>query len=56
VHYSGKNQRIFRQLSRSDPKPSHLDWQSRQAERKGKATAAEMAEIRAKIKALLKLA
>jgi mRNA interferase MazF len=33
-----------------------LDWQSRQAERKGKATAAEMAEIRAKIKALLQLA
>ena len=32
-----------------------LDWQSRQAERKGKATIAEMAEIRAKIKSLLKL-
>lgn len=33
-----------------------LDWQTRQAERKGVATVAEMAEIRAKIKALLKLA
>ena len=33
-----------------------LDWQTRRAERKGKATAAEMAEIRAKIKALLRLA
>ena len=33
-----------------------LDWQSRQAERKGRATATEMAEIKAKIKALLRLA
>lgn len=33
-----------------------LDWQTRQAERKAKATPAEMAEIRARIKALLKLA
>lgn len=33
-----------------------LDWQSRQAERKGRATAPEMAEIKAKIKALLRLA
>lgn len=32
-----------------------LDWRSRQAERKGMATAAELAEIRSKIKALLKL-
>lgn len=32
-----------------------LDWQVRQAERKGKATLAEMAEIRSKIKLLLKL-
>jgi len=32
-----------------------LDWQARQVERKGKATTAEMAEIRAKIKLLLKL-
>ena len=30
-----------------------LDWQARQAERKGSATAAEMAEIKAKIGALL---
>ena len=34
----------------------NLDWKSRQAERKGQATPAEMAEIRAKIKVLLKLA
>jgi len=33
-----------------------LDWKTRQAERKGQATLVEMAEIRAKIKALLKLA
>lgn len=32
-----------------------LDWKTRQAERKGKATAAEMAEIKAKLKALLQL-
>lgn len=32
-----------------------LDWQARQAERKGTATMVEMAEIRAKIKSLLKL-
>ena len=32
-----------------------LDWQARQAERKGTATMAELAEIRAKIKSLLKL-
>lgn len=32
-----------------------LDWQARQAERKGVATLAELAEIKAKIKALLKL-
>lgn len=33
-----------------------LDWQTRQAERKGQATPAELAEIKAKIRALLKLA
>jgi len=33
-----------------------LDWKSRQAERKGQATPSELAEIKAKIKALLKLA
>lgn len=33
-----------------------LDWQSRQAERKGKAAAAEIKDIKAKIKALLRLA
>ena len=32
-----------------------LDWQVRQAERKGRATLAEMAEIRSKIKLLLNL-
>ncbi|MEF3193939.1 MAG: type II toxin-antitoxin system PemK/MazF family toxin, partial [Halothiobacillaceae bacterium] len=32
-----------------------LDWKSRQAERKEQATSAELAEIKAKIKALLKL-
>jgi len=32
-----------------------LDWQARQAERKGTATPTEMAEIRSKIKSLLKL-
>lgn len=32
-----------------------LDWESREASRKGKATTSEMAEIRAKIKALLNL-
>jgi len=33
----------------------NLDWKSRQAERKGAATPAELAEIKAKIKTLLKL-
>lgn len=33
-----------------------LDWQTRQAERKGKATSVELAEIKAKIKSLLKIA
>lgn len=33
-----------------------LDWKSRQAERKGQATPGELAEIKGKIKALLKLA
>lgn len=33
-----------------------LDWQTRQAERKGQATSAELAEIKAKIRSLLKLA
>jgi len=32
-----------------------LDWQTRQAERKGRATPAEVSEIRAKIGALLTL-
>jgi len=32
-----------------------LDWKSRQAQRKGQATSAELAEIKAKVKALLKL-
>lgn len=32
-----------------------LDWQTRQAERKGQASAAEITEIKSKIKALLKL-
>ena len=32
-----------------------LDWKTRRAERKGQATAAEMAEIKAKLKALLQL-
>jgi mRNA interferase MazF len=32
-----------------------LDWQTRQAESKGKATPAEIAEIKAKIKSLLRL-
>jgi mRNA interferase MazF len=32
-----------------------LDWQSRQAERKGKANPAELAEIKVKIRALLRL-
>jgi mRNA interferase MazF len=32
-----------------------LDWHARQAESKGTATMAEMAEIRSKIKSLLKL-
>lgn len=32
-----------------------LDWETRQAERKGKAAAAEMAEIKSKIRSLLKL-
>ena len=32
-----------------------LDWKSRQAERKGQATPAEIAEIKGKIKTLLKL-
>lgn len=34
----------------------NLDWKSRQAERKGSGTPAEIAEIKSKIKALLKLA
>lgn len=33
-----------------------LDWQTRKAERKGKAAAAEMAQIKSRIKALLQLA
>jgi len=33
----------------------NLDWQARKVERKGQATAAEMGQIRAKIKALLRL-
>jgi len=33
-----------------------LGWKSRQAERKGWATPSELAEIKAKIKTLLKLA
>ncbi|MDO8925464.1 MAG: endoribonuclease MazF [Sideroxyarcus sp.] len=33
-----------------------LDWQTRQAERKGKATLAEVGEIKARIKSLLQLA
>lgn len=33
-----------------------LDWKTRQAERKGQATTTEIAEIRARIKALLRLA
>lgn len=32
-----------------------LDWRSRQVERKGKVTVAEMVEIKSKIKVLLKL-
>lgn len=32
-----------------------LDWESRQAERKGAASAVELADIRAKIKTLLRL-
>jgi len=32
-----------------------LDWKSREASRKGRATPTELAEIKAKIKALLKL-
>lgn len=32
-----------------------LDWQTRHAERKGRASPAEVAEIKAKIKALLRL-
>jgi mRNA interferase MazF len=32
-----------------------LDWQTRQAERKGRATPSEMVEIKARIKSLLKL-
>jgi mRNA interferase MazF len=32
-----------------------LDWKSRQAERKGATTPVELAEIKAKIKTLLKL-
>lgn len=32
-----------------------LDWKSRQAERKGQATPAELADIKAKIRTLLKL-
>ncbi len=33
-----------------------LDWKSRQAERKGRTTAAEMVEIKSRIKLLLRLA
>ena len=33
-----------------------LDWQTRKAERKGKTAAAEMAEIKSRIKSLLRLA
>lgn len=33
-----------------------LEWKSRQSERKGRTTAAEMAEIKSKIKLLLRLA
>lgn len=33
-----------------------LEWRSRRAERKGRATPSEMAEIKARIKALLQLA
>ncbi len=33
-----------------------LDWKARQAERKGQATPIEIADIKAKIKALLRLA
>lgn len=33
-----------------------FDWKTRQAERKGQATTAEMVEIKAKIKSLLQLA
>jgi mRNA interferase MazF len=33
-----------------------LDWKTRQAERKGQITLTEMAEIKAKLKALLRLA
>lgn len=32
-----------------------LDWNSRQAERKGRITAAEMSEIKSKIKSLLRM-
>lgn len=32
-----------------------LDWQTRLAERKGRATSAELAEIKAKIKSLLRI-
>lgn len=32
-----------------------LDWQARQAERKGSATPAELAQIRARIKSLLQI-
>ena len=34
----------------------NLDWKTRQAERKGQITLTEVAEIKAKLKALLKLA
>lgn len=37
-------------------KVKSFDWQTSQAERKGKATTAEMMEIKSKIKSLLKLA
>jgi len=33
-----------------------LDWKARQAEKKGRATPGEIAEIKARIKALLQLA
>ena len=43
-------------LSRKTYNIKNLDWQARQAERKGKVTPAELAEIKSKIKSLLGLA